>query len=295
MGETARPAARCLGVAGGAGFLWLCSRQTRQRHAWEAAYMNRSPLNDLVRRAGEVVGRELKLTGELLGGGHAVAVGARDAEGNEYVVRHFPVGDRAVVEEVRVMERLASLGPLAPRLVGHSVGDAAGSIIATSKLAGGHPVKELSLSGIGTEMARVPARIHAIDGRGLRPVMTGPPSGDGPAAAAARDRESRWTGPEGSWCTTTSVRECPVARELAIRGGRLVGRSLRTSGVDVAWCRQDLVLLGSTEAADHFLRKYEEAAEGGDRERCGVGSRGCWARVGRGGDVGGELCRNRPP
>lgn len=28
-------------------------------------------------------------------------------------------------------------------------------------------------------------------------------------------------------------------------------------GVDVAWCRQDLVLLGSPEATEHFLTEYE--------------------------------------
>lgn len=122
--------------------------------------------------AGEVIGTRVSLVRTMTGGQHAVTALMRDADGGEYVVRHFPPGDPSVAGEIRVLERLDPLGALVPRLVGCSYDRTAGAVIVTSRVEGGPPGRGLSPIEMAPELAKMLARIHAIDGPGLRPVRS---------------------------------------------------------------------------------------------------------------------------
>lgn len=224
--------------------------------------MGHEKLSRSVRCASEIVGRSLQLVTQLRGGTQALTVVARDGEGAEYVVRRFPVGDPAVAEEIRVLERLGPLGGLVPHLVAYSARDPGGPVVVTTKVEGEPPVPELSPMAITSEEAGVLARVHAIDGDGLRRALSTPPLGDGPAATAARrqgdqlDRGGRVLVHYDFWCGNTLWRGGSLPRVVDWSGARHGHRA-----IDVAWCRQDLVLLGSVEAADSFLSVYSESAQ----------------------------------
>ncbi|UPK76313.1 phosphotransferase [Nocardioidaceae bacterium SCSIO 66511] len=215
----------------------------------------------LVAAASGVAGRRLGLIGRLGGGEHALTLLARCDEGTEYVVRLFPEGDGAVAEEVRVLARLRPLGDLAPRLVAYDEHSQIGPIIVTSKVDGGHPPSALSTTGMAQEMAAALARIHRLDGSGLRFAPTEPPRGAGPAAQAARAQWERLARDDlvlthfDFWCGNALWDGAALTGVVDWSGARHGAR-----GIDVAWCRQDLVLLGSPAAADVFLSTYERAA-----------------------------------
>ncbi|MFC7619755.1 phosphotransferase family protein [Microlunatus sp. GCM10028923] len=218
-------------------------------------------LDGLIGRASEVLGRRLELVGRLSGGAHALTAMARDAGGTEYVVRRFPIGDPAVVEEVRVLDRLGSLGGLAPRLVAYDAGQTEAPIIVTTKLDGGPPSPDLSPFEIAAQLGSALAKIHTIDGRGLRRVPGTRPTGDGPAVEVdgekgdQQERSGAVLVHYDFWCGNALWRDGTLTGVVDWSGARQGPRA-----VDVAWCRQDLVLLGSPESADHFLRVYEEQA-----------------------------------
>ena len=211
---------------------------------------------DLVTAGSRLTGRPLGLVRELTGGQHALTVLAGDSA-ELYVVRAFPPGDPAVRNELAVLEKLTPLGELAPRLIAH--GEASGHpVIVTSALPGGHPAPDLPLAVIAEQMATALAAIHQLDGSGL-PEEPGEPAPRDDALAQRAHAEwrrltldSRVLTHLDFWCGNALW-----------EGDRLVGvvdwSCARSAprGVDVAWCRQDLVLLGSAEAADIFLRSYE--------------------------------------
>src|SRR5262249_15610971 len=150
---------------------------------------------------------------------------------------------------------------LTPRLIAHGR-DHDRSIIITTAITGGTPETKLHLSAIAWQMAGVLARIHRIDGTGLPPEPLGPPSGDTPVAALAR---RGWRGIDTServlthydfWCGNALWNRGTLTGVVDWSGARDAPR-----GVDVAWCRLDLILLGSGEAADDFLTEYERQAD----------------------------------
>jgi len=215
----------------------------------------RRPLADA---ASALLGTTVELIRMLPGGAHAetalIKAGAR-----ELVVRRFPSGDDAVDREARVLEHIRALDSLVPQLVAHRTDDDGGLII-TTRVAGGPPDPGLAPSDIAPQMARVLARVHALDGVGLDSMRLTPHGGDSAIARAARARPPRrdpagdvlihrdaWSG-NALW--QGSVLTGLVDWSSGCRGPR---------GLDVAWCRQDLVLLGDPEAADAFLAAYERA------------------------------------
>jgi aminoglycoside phosphotransferase (APT) family kinase protein len=210
--------------------------------------------------ASALVGRTLGLVRYLPGGQHASTLLATDGE-DHYVVREFPVHDAAPAQELGVLNRLSGLSGLSdlvPRLVAHDV-NRDRPVIVSSALAGGPPPADLSLTAIATEMARALVRIHAHDGTGLRPAPGRPPAGESGIAERAR-RE--WDGLGRNECVLTHF-DFWCGNALW-NGGTLTGivdwsgARCAPRGVDVAWCRQDLVLLGSARAADRFLVEYEK-------------------------------------
>ncbi|MBT2502294.1 aminoglycoside phosphotransferase family protein [Curtobacterium sp. ISL-83] len=205
-----------------------------------------------------MVGRPLVLDRVLTGGQHARTVLVRDADAS-LVVRVFPRGDDAVVRELDVLRRLGPLGDLAPRLVAH--GDVDGlPLIVTTALPGGPPGTDLDPVTIGLRMGTALAAVHRLDPSGLPDDVRAPTLRAGRLAAAAH---RAWSGVRTDrvlthgdfWSGNTVWSGEHLAGIVDWSGARSAPR-----GVDVAWCRQDLVLLGSTDAADRFLRSYEQHA-----------------------------------
>jgi aminoglycoside phosphotransferase (APT) family kinase protein len=211
----------------------------------------------IVAAAADLLGRPLTLDRELTGGQHARTLMAVDGDAR-VVVRMFPRGDDAVRREREVLRRLGPLGTLAPRLLAH--GEAQGHpVIVTDAVPGGPPAPGLDPVVIGEQMGRALAEIHRLDPVDLPDESRRPTRRAGRLATSAHE----------AW------REVDLDRVLTHgdfwsgnalwEGERLTGivdwsgAMSAPRGVDIAWCRQDLVLLGSTAAADRFLAVYEGA------------------------------------
>lgn len=211
------------------------------------------PSADLAAAASALLGAPVVCERMLPGGTHARTALVATAD-RRLVVRRFPDGDDAAAREVRVLERIAALGAFVPSLVAHE-----GTLIVTTVVDGAAPAPDLAPETIAREMATALARVHALDGAGLPPGPKPLPSGDAPIARAARAHaptmDDRVLSHNDFWCGNALW-----------RGERLTGivdwSDARSAprGHDVAWCRQDLVLLGAPEAADTFLRAYESAS-----------------------------------
>lgn len=204
-----------------------------------------------------LVSRPLRLVRELTGGQHAVTLLATDGA-ESYVVRAFPHASPAVSHEIEALSRLSPLGAMTPRLIAH--GEESGHpVIVTAALDGDHPGPGLCPHVIAEEMAIALAAIHRLDGSGLRPEPQEPPRRSGRLAARAHeewerlDLSTRVLTHFDFWCGNALWNGDRLVGVVDWNGARWAPR-----GVDVAWCRQDLVLLGSVDAADTFLQRYEE-------------------------------------
>lgn len=215
---------------------------------------------EVVAAGSRLLARGLRLRRVLSGGQHAITVLATAGAGDDaesYVVRAFPQASPAVEHELGVLHRLGPLGALAPRLVVH--GEESGHpVIVTSALDGAHPHPGLSRHAIAEQMAIALAQIHRLDGAGLRREPQEPPARAGRLATRAHEE---WTRLDLNdrvlthfdfWCGNALWDGDQLVGVVDWNGARWAPR-----GVDVAWCRQDLVLLGSPSAAEHFLRTYE--------------------------------------
>jgi aminoglycoside phosphotransferase (APT) family kinase protein len=209
--------------------------------------------------ASRLLGRPAHTVARLPGGEHAVTTTVTDGAGL-YVLRRFPPGDDAVTHEVGVLAGLAELGDLVPSLVAHDA-RAAGPSILTRKLPGTPPPPELTAATIAAELGPVLARIHTLDGTGLRSAPAAPPDGDSPIARRARrdwadlDRRGAVLTHFDFWCGNTLWTGGTVTGVVDWSGARRGPR-----GIDLAWCRQDLVLLGDRRAADRLLAAYRTAS-----------------------------------
>lgn len=115
-------------------------------------------------------------------------------------------------------------------------------------------------------MAIALAAIHRLDGTGLRRELYEVPNSGGHSTArsselAVRAREE-WRRFDTStpvlthfdfWCGNALWQQDGLVGVVDWSGARCAPR-----GLDVAWCRQDLVLLGSPSAAELFLHAYEQ-------------------------------------
>lgn len=213
---------------------------------------------DLVHAAERLLDRPLRLVRALTGGQHARTVLVSDGD-RQLVLRRFPPGDDAVSRELAVLPRLDPLGPIAPRLVAHGE-TPAGPLIVTTALPGGPPAPELDPIVLAEQMGPALAEIHRLDPSGLPDEDRAPTSDAGELAAAA---QSAW---QGADMTRVLTHGDFWSGNTVWQGDRLAGivdwsgAMSAPRGVDVAWCRQDLVLLGSVAAAERFTSVYEEAA-----------------------------------
>ncbi|WBU37216.1 phosphotransferase family protein [Homoserinibacter sp. YIM 151385] len=220
---------------------------------------------ELVAAAAAILGRELEPVRVLTAGQHARTMLLRTAHGGEpgpreLVARGFPPGDPAVADEVGILARLGPLGAAAPRLLGHGSWTG-GEIILTTAIPGGTPPPELPLDVVARELGTVLARIHELDGRGLPIGPDAPPEGRHPVIARARaewpelDRAELVLGHGDFWSGNAVWADGRLTGVVDWSGARQTPR-----GVDLAWARMDLALLGSADAAETLLDAYERAA-----------------------------------
>nr|WP_140955453.1 aminoglycoside phosphotransferase family protein [Brevibacterium sp. XM4083] len=213
-------------------------------------------MTEAVASAEELLNRRLELVRVLDGGQHAST--ARVTDGNEdYIIRAFPRGHDAALREAEVLPRLSALGGFVPQLVTASTSPD-NPLVVTTVVPGGLPSPELPVEVIARQMAAALVRIHALDGVGLPPAPEAPPSGTAPIALRA---QREWADLDRTDLVLTHFDFW--AGNAVWTGERLTGvvdwagarRGPR--GIDLAWCRQDLALLGSTSAPDVFLAEYE--------------------------------------
>lgn len=213
----------------------------------------------------DLLGPGARLGRPLPGGAHARTHLVAYAD-QELVARWFPPGDPAAAREREVLAVLAGGAgataiPLAvPRLVASGDG-----LLVTTRLPGGTPPPDADPRDLAVHLARTLAVVHAHDPGRLEardPV--------GPHAAAAYEtgrRESGLRPPDPEilaapdvlthgdfWCGNALWSAAP---ETALTG--LVdwsGAHRAPRGADLAWCRQDLALLGAPDAAELFATEY---------------------------------------
>jgi len=212
-----------------------------------------------IAETGRLLGRPVTFLRELPGGTHALTLLVEDGR-SELVVRLFPQGDPAPRREQEVLSRVAPLGGIVPHLV--AVSDDPGlPLIVMTRLPGAAPEPDLPLPVVATEMATALARIHRLPGDGLPVASCAPPDGDGPLTeAAGLDRvalasEPRMLAHSDFWCGNALWTDGQLTGVVDWSGAKSAPR-----GADLAWCRLDLVLMGSVEAADVFLAAYERSA-----------------------------------
>lgn len=209
-----------------------------------------------LRSASTLLGRELRMVEVFTAGQHATTLLASDGK-DEFVVRSFPRGHDAAAKEPEVLSRLSPLGDLVPRLVAHRP-DLDDPLIITTKVHGSTPAPTLPVTTVAREMAKALFRIHALDGTGLTLAPTHPPAGDSPIAHRVRESFPRLL--MGERVLSHGDFWCGNALWSSTRLTGIVdwaGASHAPRGRDLSWCRQDLVLLGSTDAAAEFLAEYE--------------------------------------
>ncbi len=224
-----------------------------------------------------LLGAQARLGRPLSGGAHA-ATYLVDLDGTELVARWFPDDDPAATRELKVLavlaghdtatatagdSRSATSTPIplpVPALIAH-----AGSLIVTTRVPGGPPPADADPLVLAEPLARALSVIHAHS-PGALPVRD--PVGPHARAAYARgSRESGLRPPDPGVLAAADVLShgdfwCGNALWSGDGEPRLTGmvdwsgahRAPR--GADVAWCRQDLALLGSPAAADLFAAEY---------------------------------------
>lgn len=209
--------------------------------------------------ASRLLGRPAYSVARLPGGEHAVTTTVTDGVGM-YVLRRFPPGDDAVIREVGVLARLEGLGDLVPSLVAHDDRAVEPSIL-TQKVPGTPPSPKLTAMTMAGQLGAVLARIHAVDGTGLRSAPEAPPAGQSLIAHRARhdwvdlDRSGAVLTHWDFWCGNTLWNGDTVTGVVDWSGARHGPR-----GIDLAWSRLDLVLMGDRDAADTLLDEYRTAS-----------------------------------
>ena len=217
---------------------------------------NRNDVHAIVDAVATALGAPAVLDRVLPGGTHATTV-VVTCRGRSLVARRFPLGDDAARRECAAHPTLARLGTLVPRLVAIG-GTQARPVIITTVVPGTPPSPVLPVAAIAAGMARTLARIHGLSGAGLRLQPVGPGMGDGPLARRALaefedlDTSHRVLTHLDFWCGNVLWDGSDVAGVVDWSGACSAPR-----GVDLAWCRQDLVLLGDPDAAELFLREYQ--------------------------------------
>lgn len=201
---------------------------------------------------------------QLVGGTHAVTDVVATTDGQELVLRRFPVGDDAVHRESRVLLALDGLGGLAPRLLaadpdGAQVG---APTILTALLPGSACITPDDPPNFASQLGRALARIHAhAAGPGLPDVLSAPTPVTDPRADDLHDTYGRLSAAPrvlthyDFWSGNALWRDGRLSGVVDWSGAGLAPR-----GFDLSWARLDLFLLYDLGLANVFTSAYEDAS-----------------------------------
>jgi aminoglycoside phosphotransferase (APT) family kinase protein len=214
--------------------------------------------------AAEVAGAPVRPVRRLLGGTHAVTLLLEtEGPGPELVLRHYPDADDAPAREAWVLRALDGLDGWAPRVVGV---DADRGLILITRLPGAADIMPADPGFAAAELGRALARIHAAPLErlgGLRDGITAlaPHVPDAPGApivdrSLGRLREAERVLTHFDYWSGNVLWDGPRLTAVVDWSGA----ALAPRGLDVSWCRLDLVLLHGREVADAFLDAYEKGA-----------------------------------
>lgn len=226
----------------------------------------------------ELLGESLKHEQTFSAGQHASTVLLSGAQ-RKYVVKAYPAGDDAAQREAVVLAHVEPLGPMAPHAIAWM--NEPQPLIATVMLPGGIPDLARSLVPVGRELGKALARIHCLPRGGFGLVGNTSVSGTQPIQALAhREWEQKFpsgmaaaladsASSVGSASSTFSICDELVFSHGDFWSGNALwedgvltgvvdwsGAGVAPRGMDVAWARQDLMLLGSIDAADALMQEY---------------------------------------
>ncbi|MFG1857961.1 phosphotransferase family protein [Actinomadura geliboluensis] len=220
--------------------------------------------------AAEATGGPVHAARRLAGGTHA-ATHLLETPLGQAVLRRFPPGDTAAVNEAHALEVLDGLHGWAPRLLGSDpYGARCGQpTVLITRLPGRADITSVDPGAAAVQQGRVLARLHAIPTARLTGFR------DGMAAAAASPHRAAGSAPGAPLLAAHGHRLTeadPVLTHYDFWAGNVLwqgdtltgvvdwsGASLAPRGFDVAWCRLDLVLLHGAATAESFTDAYEEA------------------------------------
>jgi aminoglycoside phosphotransferase (APT) family kinase protein len=202
--------------------------------------------------AAEVSGSSARVVRRLAGGTHA-ATHLISTSRQDLVLRRYPPGDDAAEREAAVLTALDGLDGWAPRLIeadpaGVRFGQPATLI---TRLPGRADIRPRFPIAAARQLGAVLARIHAVPIAGL----TGLRDGLWAESAAVQDDPERVLTHFDFWSGNVLWQGETLTGVVDWSGA---GRAPR--GLDVSWCRLDLVILHGPEVADEFLAAYERAA-----------------------------------
>jgi aminoglycoside phosphotransferase (APT) family kinase protein len=223
--------------------------------------------------AAETTGGPVRAVRRLAGGTHA-ATHLLETPRGQAVLRRFPPGDTAALNEAHVLDVLDGLDGRAPRLLGADPhGERCGGpAVLITRLPGRADITPADPGAAAVQQGRVLAGLHAVpaarltgfrDGMAASTASHHRDTGTAPGAPLLAARGHRLTG-AGSVLTHFDF----WAGNVLWQGGALTGvvdwsgASLAPRGFDVSWCRLDLVLLHGPATAEAFTRAYEEEAGG---------------------------------
>jgi aminoglycoside phosphotransferase (APT) family kinase protein len=205
----------------------------------------------------------------LAGGTHArtCLIQTSDPE-LEVILREFPAGDAAALQEAEVLAALDGLGGLAPRLLASGGGTPpAGQWNLISRLPGAADITPAKPEAFAAQLGETLARIHAEPQARLArlPDVFDQPGGSpdalsGPAASSVISRRHLLTSAPrvlthwDFWSGNTLWQDGTLTGVVDWSGGAIGPR-----GFDVGWCRLDLYLLYDQHVADSFLDAYQAA------------------------------------
>jgi aminoglycoside phosphotransferase (APT) family kinase protein len=207
----------------------------------------------------------------LAGGTHACTYLVRTANPEqEFVLREFPPGDDAAVDEARVLAALDGLDGLAPRLraTGVSGEPSGGPWLLISRLPGVADINPGRPGVWAAQLGEALGQVHGTAGHRLAGFssvfsrLRGPlAAGSGPAARVVAANWGLLTGAPDvlthyDYWSGNTVWECGTLTGVVDWSGGAVG----PRGFDVGWCRLDLYLLYDEHIADVFLDSYQTAS-----------------------------------
>jgi aminoglycoside phosphotransferase (APT) family kinase protein len=229
------------------------------------------PSEEILAWVAEATGAPVRLVRRLAGGTHASTHLLRAGE-REVVLRRFPPGDGAAANESRALTVLDGLGGRAPRLLGADPdGSRLGNpAVLITRLPGRADITSIAPETAAVQLGQALARLHAVPPASVAGLRDGMAEalgsflrGDGSAPGAAVLAAGGHKLAEADHVLTHyDFWSGNVLWQGDVLTGVVdwSGASLAPRGLDVSWCRLDLVLLHGPDVADLFTAVYEDAA-----------------------------------